>query len=261
MARRAKGEPVAYITGVKEFYGRDFIVSPATLVPRPETELIVDMALEEAGRRPAGGLFADFGTGTGCIAVSLALALPRWRGLALDISEKALLTARANARRHKTRNLGFARADFTLPPLAPDRLDLLVSNPPYVSEEEYAALDREVRDFEPKSALVPSPAGPGGFADCFCPPVGQNAWAVHPKRLGCGFFSPGKATGLEHAVSVLDSAARLLKPGGLLLMEIGHAQAQPLLAGLGPDAWSEGMVRKDLAGLDRVLSVRKRSSS
>ena len=261
VARRAKGEPVAYIVGVKEFYGRDFTVSRATLVPRPETELLADLALEEARRRPAdqGGLFADFGTGTGCIAVTLALALPRWRGLALDISADALLTARANARRHNARNLGLLRADFTLPPLAPARLDLLVSNPPYVSEEEYAALDREVRDFEPKSALVPSPAGPGGFADCFCQPVGQNAWAVHPKRLGCGFFSPGKATGLEHAVSVLDSAARLLKPGGLLLMEIGHAQGRPLLAALDPNAWSEGAVHKDLAGLDRVLAARKRA--
>ena len=271
VARRAKGEPVAYIVGVKEFYGRDFTVSRATLVPRPETELLADLALEEARRRPAdqGGLFADFGTGTGCIAVTLALALPCWRGLALDISVDALLTARANARRHNARNLGLLRADFTLPPLAPARLDLLVSNPPYVSEEEYAALDREVRDFEPKSALVPAPPQTGDSAARPHPPAGTAALPGHRAggdvgiaatgQTDCGFFSPGGASGLEHAISIVTSATRLLKSGGLLLMEIGHAQGRPLLAALDPNAWSEGAVHKDLAGLDRVLAARKRA--
>ncbi len=232
VARRAAGEPVAYIVGVREFYGRDFAVSPATLVPRPETEMLVDLALEEAGRHPEGhrGVFTDFGTGTGCIAITLALALPHWRGLALDISDAALLTARANAQRHNTRNLRLIRANFTVPPLASDSLDLLVSNPPYISDDEYAALDREVRDFEPKSALVPAL---------------------------CGFFPTVKASGLEHAYIIIHEATRLLAPGGLLLMEIGATQAKPLLAALPSETWRESRVHKDLAGLDRVLTARK----
>lgn len=234
VARRANGEPVAYIVGVKEFYGRDFDVSPATLVPRPETELLVELALEEAARLALdhGGLFADFGTGTGCIAVTLALELPRWRGLALDISNGALRVARANARLHEANNLLFARADFTAPPLAPDSLDILISNPPYVSEKEYAALDREVREFEPKPALVPalSPANPA---------------------------SPEPASGLEHVRAIINEAKRLLKPDGLLLMEIGHSQGSAVFDALSRSGWGEGILHKDLAGLDRVLIARK----
>lgn len=258
--RRARGEPVAYITGIKEFYGRDFVVSPATLVPRPETELLVDLALEEAHRHPAdqGGLFADFGTGTGCIAVNLALALPRWQGLALDVSREALSAARTNARRHNVRNLGLVRADFLFPPLAPARLDLLVSNPPYVSEEEYAVLDREVRDFEPKSALVPSLPRSGARAFL---PAGRDDETARSGRAEDVLFSPGAMTGIEHAVIILQKASELLKPGGLLLMEIGHTQARPLLDALVPGTWTEGTVHKDLAGLDRVLAARKCASS
>ena len=234
VARRANGEPVAYIVGVKEFYGRDFDVSPATLVPRPETELLVELALEEATRLALdhGGRFADFGTGTGCIAVTLALDLPRWRGLALDINNGALRVARANARLHEANNLLFARADFTAPPLAPDSLDILISNPPYVSEKEYAALDREVREFEPKPALVPalSPANPA---------------------------SPEPASGLEHISAIICQANRLLKPDGLLLMEIGNSQGSAVFDALSRSGWGEGIIHKDLAGLDRVLIARK----
>lgn len=234
VARRASGEPVAYIVGVKEFYGRDFAVSPATLVPRPETELLVELALEEAERLAPGhgGLFADFGTGTGCIAVTLALHLPRWRGLALDISDDALRVARANARRHEANSLLFARADFTAPPLAPDSLDILISNPPYVSEKEYATLDREVRDFEPKPALVPvlSKADPA---------------------------PPEPASGLEHIRAIIAEAKELLKPDGLLLMEIGHSQGAAVFDALSRSGWGEGILHKDLAGLDRVLIARK----
>ena len=234
IARRAKGEPVAYIVGVKEFYGRDFGVSPATLVPRPETELLVELALEEAARPDLdrGGLFADFGTGTGCIAVTLALDLPRWRGLALDVSDRALRVARANARLYKADNLLFARADFTAPPLALDSLDILVSNPPYVSEKEYAALDREVRDFEPKPALVPASSQPDAP-------------------------SPDPASGLEHVRAIINEAQRLLKPDGLLLMEIGHSQGSAVFEALSRSGWGEGILHKDLAGLDRVLIARK----
>lgn len=234
VTRRENGEPVAYIVGAKEFYGRDFNVSPATLVPRPETELLVELALEEAARLALdrGGLFADFGTGTGCIAVTLALDLPRWRGLALDISDDALRVARTNARLHQADNLLLARADFTAPPLAPDSLDILISNPPYVSEKEYAALDREVREFEPKPALVPVLSRPD---------------PALPERI----------SGLEHIRVIINEAKRLLKPDGLLLMEIGHRQGSAVFDALSRSGWGEGILHKDLAGLDRVLIARK----
>lgn len=223
-ARRAGGEPVAYLTGVKEFYGRDFAVGPGALVPRPESEGLVDRALAFAARREPG-LFADFGTGSGCLAVTLALELPAWRGLALEKSPAALAFAVRNTHRHKAR-LALARADFLRPPLPPASLDLLIANPPYVSDAEYAALDREVRDFEPKSALVPEAAR--------------------------------AASGAEAALGIIALAEELLKPGGLLLMEMGHTQGGALLMALGPSMREEAAVHADMAGLDRILSACKR---
>ena len=224
--RRRKGEPVAYILGRKEFYGREFVVNSSTLIPRPETELIIDEALNFCQGKERG-TFADFGTGSGCLAVTLALELPGWEGFALDISEAALATARLNAH-----NLGaasrvsFALADFTLPILPAASLDLLLSNPPYVSEDEYEKLDKGVRDFEPRSALVPPPAN------------------------GC------KASGLEHLCQIVAIAARTLKPGGVLLMEIGSRQGPALLEQIRDERWSELRLVRDLAGLDRLLCAR-----
>lgn len=229
--RRGTGEPVAHILGRKEFYGREFSVTPATLVPRPETELLVDLALRFAasGRAPRGGWFGDFGAGSGCIAVTLGLELPAWRGLALDRSPEALGVARNNARRLRADGLAFALADFTRPPLRPGSLDLLVSNPPYVSQAEYAGLSREVRDFEPKSALVPD---------------------VPEKK--------DTADGMEHAGAIISQAMRLLRPGGQLLVEIGCRQAAAALAAASDKAWESVEIHRDLAGLDRVLAARKR---
>lgn len=228
ISRRAAGEPAAYILGEKEFYGRPFAVCPAVLIPRPETELLVDLALHaNRDRKEPRGCFADFGAGSGCIAVTLALELPGWRGLALDIRPEALAVARTNAHRLGARLLSFALADFTAAPLAAGSLDLLVSNPPYISEEEYTRLSHEVRDYEPHSALVP-------------PACAQNA------------------SGLEHALAVIAQSAVLLTPGGRLFMEIGAAQATPLLAALTGDAWAYARVHKDLAGLDRVVEACKR---
>jgi release factor glutamine methyltransferase len=237
MLRRVKGEPVAYILGRKEFYGRNFLVSPAVLIPRPETELLADLALRFAGQKdaPHTGLFADFGTGSGCIAVTLALELPGWRGLALDRQPEALRLAARNANRLAARNLVFALADFTRPPAAEASLHLLLANPPYVSEEEYGSLTDEVRCFEPKSALVPS------------------AFARSRLREGAG-----PATGLEDARSIIASAACLLRPGGLLLMEMGCAQARALLDEAGTRDWASLTVHQDLAGLDRVLAAQKK---
>jgi len=241
-ARRCAGEPAAYILGHKEFYGREFTVTPDTLIPRPETELLIDLALEYArslgnagGNTAPAPCFADFGTGTGCIAVTLALELLGWRGLALEKDPAALRVACANALRlgaadvtdpADAQKLRFILADFHAPPISlppPASLDLLISNPPYVSEAEYRTISFEVRDFEPKSALVPGM------------PPGSSA----------------PSSGLEDAEAIIDLARILLKPGGLLLMEIGHAQGPALLPRL--QDWFDARLHKDLAGLDRVL--------
>ncbi|MDR2503999.1 MAG: peptide chain release factor N(5)-glutamine methyltransferase [Deltaproteobacteria bacterium] len=221
-ARRLRGEPVAYILGQKEFYGRPFKVNAATLIPRPETELVVETAKQHfAGRRQ--GVFADFGTGSGCLAVTLALELGRdWRGLALDISPPALAVAANNAQ-----NLGaaekllFILADYAAPPLAQASLDLMAANPPYISLDEFHKLHPGVRCFEPANALL---AGPQGT---------------------------------EHLLLLAALAVEMLKPGGLLLMETGYSQGRSLRATLRPQDWTETLILRDLAGLDRLLLARR----
>jgi release factor glutamine methyltransferase len=157
LVRRGKGEPTAYLVGQREFYGRDFAVGPGVLVPRPETELLVDRARELAAERGSTALrVAELGTGSGCLAVTLALELPGARVVAVEISPAALEVAERNARA-----LGAEvelRAGDGLAPLAGDRFDLLVSNPPYIDPAERATLAVEVREHEPAEALF-APAG------------------------------------------------------------------------------------------------------
>lgn len=226
VAERARGCPVAYLTGHKEFFGLDFQVNPAVLIPRPETEHLIEQALtmfrpDEAFR------FADLGTGSGAIAVSLAWQRPRALGLATDISPAALALAAGNASRHGLRDrLVFVQADFASTLVKPASLDLILTNPPYISEQEYDHLDREVRLFEPKSALVPD-AGLGGHS----------------------------LDGLEAFRSILAVAKSMLRPGGFLLGEIGYAQGDAV----GRLAHMAGFVAveiiKDLSGHDRVLKI------
>ena len=215
--RRALGCPVALLLGRKEFFGRDFLVNEHTLVPRPETEHLVEAALERLD--PAAPLrFTDLGTGSGALAVTLALEFPGSCGLALDLSAPALDTARENARRLGAADrLRFVRADFTRPFARPASLDLVAANPPYVSEEEYAGLSPEVRLYEPASALV------------------------SPER------------GLRHLGRLIPLAAEALRPGGLLLVEMGAGQGAAV-SGLLARAFPGGRIAvlRDLAGLDRV---------
>lgn len=249
--RRSAGEPAAYILGVKEFYSREYIVTPAVLIPRPETELLVDLALDfirstrETGvnKRPA---FADFGTGSGCIGVTVALAKPSWRGLALDISAEALAVAKQNARRHGANNLTLLQADFAAAPIAQESLHVLAANPPYVSEEEYLQLNREVLAFEPKSALVPGSAKDGARS------------GEQEARPGAHPGAHLKATGLEDAFAIIRQAEKLLRPGGMLLMEIGQGQAKDLLGALARASFAKASVHKDYAGLNRVVAAQKR---
>ncbi len=224
--RRLSGEPVAYILGEREFYGRMFSVDGSTLIPRPETELLVEEALAFFQERKEVR-FLDLGTGSGCIAVTLAAERPLWKGVAADISSDALYMARQNARRHGVvDSLEFLQADFTAPmPLARHSFDLVVSNPPYISEEEYAFLDVGVKNFEPRSALVPGPEG------------------------------------LEHPRAVEAAARALLKGGGLFLMEHGYLQGSACRA-LCPDAyWMDIRTGQDFSGKDRFLSAVRRSDA
>ncbi len=222
IGRRASGEPLQYILGSWEFYGREFLVSRDTLIPRPETEGLVERAiaaLRGAGRARAVAL--DLGTGCGAIAATLAAELPRLKVVAVDISAGALRTAAENARRLAVADrILFVRADAYSALKSGDRFDVVVSNPPYVSEGEWDALPREVKDFEPPVALL---AGPDGLSVI--------------RRLVAG-------------------AADHLVPGGTLLCEIGETQGEAvrrLPSGL---LCFEGVAR-DLAGRDRVARWTK----
>lgn len=152
--RRLTGEPVAYLTGTREFRGLDFEVTPAVLIPRPETELLVDEALKAIDALDAPGRdvrIADVGTGSGCVAVALAVARPSLRVIATDISERALDVARRNAARHGVAD----RIDFRLTPVLDDvgAVDVVVSNPPYIAVGDAPGMMADVRDFEPHAAL------------------------------------------------------------------------------------------------------------
>ena len=217
IARRGRGEPTAYILGEREFYGLDCCVTPATLIPRPETELIIDRA-RKLFPDAALTTFADLGTGSGCLAVTLATYFPQAQGLALDVSGEALAIARQNAVRHAVADrLTFLKADFAALPQCPGGYGLIVSNPPYVSAAEYRECSREVRDFEPACALTPG------------------------------------ETGLEAVPTVARTASAALAPGGWLLVEIGWKQGPAAAAIMTEAGLAEVAVRRDLAGCDRVV--------
>lgn len=217
IARRTTREPVAYIVGVQEFWNRDFIVSPAVLIPRPETELFIEEA-----RSLVFSTAADIGTGSGCLAVTLAAEFPRTQVVATDISPAALVVARENAARHGVA----ARVVFHETPYLhglAGPFDLIVSNPPYVTDAEYDGLAPEVHDFEPRSALT---AG---------------------------------ADGLRDIRAVLAEAETKLAPGGWLLIEIGHqhGDVMPALAAERPRLELRGL-RHDLQRIPRLAVLQLR---
>jgi len=223
LAERARGVPAQYITGHQEFWGMDLIVTPAVLIPRPETEHLVETVLRLAsageGGRPTSTLrMVDVGTGSGCIALALAKELPRAEIHATDISSAALEIARANAARHQLESrVQFHETDL-LQGFEPNAFDFVVSNPPYVGESEEDQVQIEVRKFEPRQAV---------FAG---------------------------ATGLEVSALLIPQARSVLKPGGWLVMEISGTIAEGvrgLLAG-----WNDVQITNDLQGIPRVISAR-----
>lgn len=213
--RRASDDPLPYLTGSVEFYGLMFEVTPEVLIPRPETETLVELAL---ARRPAS--VVDVGTGSGCIAIALAVHLPQAAVCGIEISPAALAVAQRNVSRHGVSGrVRLMRGDVLNP--RPSPVDLIVSNPPYVSTGDCASLPASVRDHEPHLAL------------------------------------DGGVNGLEIVRQLLVQAPAVLNPGGGLLIEIGVDQgeaASHLARTLLPRA--EVCVHPDLAGRDRVLEVR-----
>ena len=152
--RRGQGEPVAYILGQKEFYGLEFKVGAGVLIPRPETEEIVEHVLKKF-KRDDSFLFADFGTGSGILAVTIAKLFPKARGIAMDLSADALAIAGDNAKKHSVADrVLFIQADFTKPVFKNSIFDLVLANPPYLSTAELTDISHEVAEFEPVSALV-----------------------------------------------------------------------------------------------------------
>lgn len=217
--RRARREPVAYITGEKEFMGLAFQVTPAVLIPRPETELVVETAVTLLASHP-GPLVADLGTGSGAIAVAVLKKLPAARAVAVDASPAALAVAQANARRHGVaQRLEFVAGDF-LSPLAGRRFDALLTNPPYIASADMARLPPEVR-WEPAAAL----AG------------GQD---------GLDFYCRLAAEGTAYLTS-----------GGYVVCEVGQGQAPAVVRLLRAAGLAVVDVRRDLAGIERVVICRK----
>jgi release factor glutamine methyltransferase len=218
VTRRATGVPTQYITGHQEFWGLDLIVSPAVLIPRPETEHVVETLLELALSLCAPSI-VDVGTGSGAIALALAKELPDAEVSATDDSEPALEVARANAARlelgHRIR---FRRADL-LSGFQPASMDVVVSNPPYVGESEADQVQLEVRKFEPRSAV----------------------FAGHD---GLGVIS-----------RLVSQAREVLKPGGWLVMEISGTIVRGVTSLL--EGWNEVQVNNDLQGIPRVVKAQR----
>jgi release factor glutamine methyltransferase len=260
IVRRASGEPTQHLTGKQEFWGLEFEVTPDVLIPRPETEHVIEVALDRlavreirAGRKPMlrgeGLHIADVGTGSGCIAVALSKELPSATIYATDISSAALAVARRNAARHSVSDrIHFVESNLLDPVSAvgpqhavpllgkpsagdtynapvtshqPPLLDLIVSNPPYVGRREAATLMREVRDHEPEVALY------------------------------------GGEEGYEFYADLITQAAARLKPGGILVLELGHNSLPAVQPLLDAPAWTNVAVTNDLAGTPRVIAAER----
>lgn len=218
--RRAQAEPVAYLVGYREFFSLDFEVNPAVLIPRPDTETLVRVALDALkGRTTPTAL--DIGTGSGCIAVAVAANCPAVTLTAVDISADALETAQSNAEKHAvSERITFLQSDvFENVPAG--EFDIIVSNPPYIREGELAGLDADVRDHEPTHALV----------------AGED--------------------GLDVVRRIVDGAQEYLAENGCLLFEVDGEQAETVAALMSSNGLVDTRIEKDLSGIPRVISGTK----
>jgi release factor glutamine methyltransferase len=234
IARRAAGEPTQHLTGKQEFWGLEFEVTPDVLIPRPETEHVIEVALDRlavreirAGRKQTfsgeGLEIADVGTGSGCIAIALAKELPGATIYATEISNAALAVARRNAALHSVSDrIHWAEANLLdeASEFSPF-FDLIVSNPPYIGRREAATLMREVRDHEPEIALY------------------------------------GGEEGYELYADLIAQGAAHLKPGGILVLELGHDSLRAVEPLLDAPTWTNVGVTNDLAGIPRVVAAER----
>ena len=220
IARRAAGEPAQYITGVQDFYGRSFRVTPDVLIPRPETELLVEAALKVM---KANARVCDVGTGSGCIAVTLLCERTDAHAVGLDVSEAALVVARENASAHgvEERILLQVSDCFSALNQSTEQFDVIVSNPPYVAAAVLPGLQREVRDYEPLVALTPG------------------------------------ADGLSVIRRLLAEAPEFLKGKGHLLLEIGFDQGDRVRDLVNPSVWTLKDILPDLQGIPRIVVLEK----
>lgn len=217
-ARRIMGEPVDMILGYREFYGRRFKVTKDVLSPRPETEMLVEAALDIFKTKPNANIL-DLGTGSGAIIISVLAEALNGYGTAIDMSEAALDIARQNAKTHKlTNRIEFLRGEWFAP--VKDSYDIILSNPPYITQEAMVALAPEVKNFDPPIALS------------------------------------GGEDGLSAYREIILKAKSFLKPGGTLIFEIGFDQAETVTALLTAAGFSGVSTHKDLAGHDRMIRAR-----
>lgn len=221
VARRRKREPIAYLTGRREFYGHELLVDPRVLIPRPDTETLVDTALARTADRSLFGRMLDLCTGSGNVAIAFAKERPTWHVIASDISADALAVARTNALRlGAVWNVAFRQGDlFAIAGQTP--YDLITANPPYVTEDEMGEVTPDIRDHEPHLALV------------------------------------GGRDGLDVVRRIAAQAARHLAPGGVIAVEVGCTQTVATASLLEAGGLSEVRVDKDLGGRPRVVSGRK----
>lgn len=221
LARRQRREPLPYLLGSWEFYGRTFTVTPDVLIPRPETELLVELVLAWAHTRQARRI-ADIGTGSGAIAITLAAEMPSLHLLAVDLSAKALAVARLNAQQlGVAERITFIHGDL-LQPLraAPGMpLDAIAANLPYIAAEEYPTLMPEVRDYEPREALL------------------------------------AEEQGIALIRRLIEECAGVLRPGGLLAVEVGLGQAERIAALLASRGWDDVQVTHDYGAIPRHVSA------
>ena len=225
VARCVEGEPMAYVVGHTEFYALEFQIDRRALIPRPETEQLVDLARRrlQVLNLPSQTLIVDVGTGSGCIVVSLAVKLLNVRFMATEISSDALALAHDNAKKHKVNSrIQFLRGDLLAP--VPVRADGVVANLPYVTTAEWQSLPRHIRNHEPRTAL------------------------------------DGGADGLDFIRRLLSQASKHVKPDGWLLLEIGSTQG-PAVSALARQAFPLAAVNlhRDLAGLTRVIEIQLRA--
>lgn len=219
LERRKQREPFQYIVGKQEFYGLDFFITKDVLIPRPETELIVEAAIEilQSEKNPR---FLEIGVGSGCISVSVLYQNRTATATGLDISENALKIALRNAETHKVSERLELKISDVFAELEEEKFDLIVSNPPYIPSEDFDELQLEVRDFEPQIALT-----------------------------------DGK-DGLSIVEKIIEDAPKFLKSEGFLLMEIGIDQSNAVREMFSPNIWNQVEFTNDLQGIPRMLKVR-----